>query len=557
MSKNKSLYSIVPQNSGKKSSIYGSNSTISTNKDTCYNNSINSNRLSHYSSFGTYKRDERYNSKYNHANSFLNRIEEKAKVDTIIGIKLECIKKNIKAKKIKRNAHNIFKTKRNYNNITKENNIHHNYITQFNVSNINKKNEFLLKNLYPFNNYFCQNSDISQNNNLLFGDSSPIINRAKNKTKNILSLNFENSNININHKIKRNSSNYHYKSERRNKLINKENKTNKRNENELNNKKMLNTDKNCKNKKLINKMIFNSSISNTIKPKKIEEQKKVDFGFETEKNKLKAIKKQYIYSTYNALDKIYLIKNDMNKINLYQNNIIDLNNKCAKYSDLIKQDNLEKYREENKKNLKKYKSLENISIDKTKAKIKPKNKNVSLSRIQSYNNNKKKFAKKDKKNMKKKNTKNKNENKGRCISAEITKRKEIKKERENKISNRIIRVLKNDYENNKIGNRLDYFNYLLKENEDRKKMFYNQLEKKSKQIENNKKGNNSCPYKYGMNINKGYNNNNIDKNLHIKYIYRPESEIDQNLIYQRINSRSDKNYYIKSFSYKRKNKLFI
>jgi hypothetical protein len=155
------------------------------------------------------------------------------------------------------------------------------------------------------------------------------------------------------------------------------------------------------------------------------------------------------------------------------------------------------------------------------------------------------------------NAKNKNDNKSRCFSAEILKRKEIKKERENKINNRIICVLKNDYENNKIGNRLDYCNYLLKENEEKKQMFYNQLENKSKQIENNKKRNNSCPYKYGMDINKGYNNNNIDKNLHIKYIYRPESEVNQNLIYQRINDKSDKNYYIKSFSYKRKNKLYI
>ena len=562
MSKNNNLYSFVPPNSGKKSSIYGSNSTISTNKDTCYNNSINSKRLSHYSSFGTYKRDERFSSKYNNANSLLNRIEETIKSDTIIGIKLENIKKNIKRKKIKRNTHNTFKTKRKINNVTKENNIHHEYITQFNISKTNnnynlkenKKAEILLKNLYPFNKYYCSNSYISQNNDLCFGDNSLI----KKKKKNILSLNFENSNINNNnkYKFKRNLSNYHYKSERKNKLINKENKNNKRNENvlELNNKKMLNTDKNIKNK-LINKIIFNSNISNKIKPQKNEEQKKADIDFETEKNKLKSIKKQYIYTTYKALDKIYFIKNNMNKINLYQNNIIDLNNKCAKYSDLIKQDNLQKYREENKKNLIKYKSLENITND--KAKLKAKNKKAISSRPQSYNINKNKIVRKDKKNMKKMNSKKKNENKSRCISAEIIKRKEIKKERENKINNRVIYVLKNDYENNKIGNKLDYCNYLLKENEEKKQKFYNQLEDKSKQIENNKKRNNSCPYKYGMDINKGYNNNNIDKNLHLKYIYRPESEINQNLIYQRINDKSDKNYYIKSFSYKRKNKLFI
>lgn len=555
MSNNNNLYSFVPPNSGKKSSIYASNSTISTNKDTCYNNSINSNRISHHSNFGTYKHDERYSSKYSNVNSILNRIEEKTKEDNIIGIKLENIKKNIKRKKIKRNTHNTFKAKRNKINANKENNFHHDYITQFNISNTNKnkRKEILLKNLYPFNNYFCQNSNISQNNNLLFEDSSPI----KNRTKSILSLNFENSNSNINinnnHKIKRNSSNYHYKSERKSKLINIENKSNKRNGNGL---EFNNTDKNIKKKKLINKMNFKSTINNTIKPQKNEVQKTAEIDFQTEKNKLKSLKKQYIYNSFNALDKIYLIKNNMNKINLYQNNIIDLNNKCAKYSDLIKQDNLQKYREENKKNLKKYKSSENITINKTK--LKSKNKKVISSRPQSYNINKNKIDKKDKKNLKKmNNTKNKNENKSRCISADIVKRKEIKKEREKKINNRVLYVLKNDYENNNMGNRLDYCNYLLKENEDKKQKFYNQLENKSKQIEDSKKRNNSCPYKYGMNINKGYNNNNIDKDLHIKYIYRPESEINQNLIYQRINDKSDKNYYIKSFSYKRKNKLFI
>jgi hypothetical protein len=300
MSKNKNLNSFVPPNSGKKSSIYGSSSTISTNKDTCYNNSINSNRLSHYSGLGTYKRDKRFSPKYKNANPLLNRIEEKIKSDAIIGIKLENIKKNIKRKNIKRNTHNTFKVKRNINNVTKENNIHHDYITQFNISKANnnctlkenKKTEILLKNLYSFNNYYYQNSYISQNNDLFLGDNSPI----KNKTKNILSLNFENSNINNKYKIRRNSSNYHYKSERKNKLINKEIKNNKRNENgfELKNKKMLNTDKNIKNKRLINKIICRFNISNRIKPQKKEEQKKVDIDFESEKNKLKSIKKQYI-----------------------------------------------------------------------------------------------------------------------------------------------------------------------------------------------------------------------------------------------------------------------
>ena len=44
------------------------------------------------------------------------------------------------------------------------------------------------------------------------------------------------------------------------------------------------------------------------------------------------------------------IKEKMSNISHYQNNILELNNKCLKYSSLSREDNLKKYKEENKRN---------------------------------------------------------------------------------------------------------------------------------------------------------------------------------------------------------------
>ena len=105
---------------------------------------------------------------------------------------------------------------------------------------------------------------------------------------------------------------------------------------------------------------------------------------------------------------------------------------------------------------------------------------------------------------------------------------------------------------------MDFYNNLLTNNEEKKKLFYDELEYKSNQIINkHNRSSLSCPYKYEINIYEGYNNQNIDKNLHLKYIYNPGSEFNQNYYYQKLNEDKDKNYSINSFSFKRKNKFFL
>ena len=63
-----------PDSYSKRNNIYGSESSISTNRDSIYNKySLRSNNrtISHYSNFGNYKREE------NNLYSFLNKYEEK------------------------------------------------------------------------------------------------------------------------------------------------------------------------------------------------------------------------------------------------------------------------------------------------------------------------------------------------------------------------------------------------------------------------------------------------------------------------------------------------
>ena len=66
----------------------------------------------------------------------------------------------------------------------------------------------------------------------------------------------------------------------------------------------------------------------------------------------------------------------------------------------------------------------------------------------------------------------------------------------------------------------------------------------------------NSPYIYNLNFHKHFYSQNIDKNLHLKYIYSPDSDINQKLYIQKSKEENNKDYYINSFSYKRKNKIF-
>ena len=402
---------------------------------------------------------------------------------------------------------NNFKTKKLLNI---KNNFTHKYISQFNINC--KGNKEKTKNIktiiYPLksNNYLNNEKNIS----------------IKNKTLNILNLNLNEKPKDKEANLKRCISNYLSENKEK-KILQKKNKL------EINKRKYC-TEKNRKNKKLIRKRLLETNISemgvgnNNFKENNINK-------FNSNKKKLELIKQQYKENKINTQKIFHEVKYNFNKIKYYNNTIIDFNNKSQKYSDLISINDLTKYKIENIRNLKKYKN-----------KLKQNNNKRPLS----YNKNKKQEKK----------IKTFGGAKEKIINTKKQKRKEIKEEL---INNRVLEVLKNDSENNNIKNCLDYYNYLLWNNKEKRQLFFDELENKSNPINNNQiRKSHSCPYKYEINLDKGYyNNNNIDKNLHLKYIYQPGNEMNQNLYYQKLNDNSSKNYYISSFSYKRKNKYLL
>ena len=498
-----------PKSFSNRNYIYGNESSLSTKTNTTTLFYANSNRINNNGTNFLNGNNEGRNF-YSFVNS-----KEKKNLKTANNNSINDKRENIKKcfPKYKRNNFNSKKY------INKLNNIDNRFITQFNINNNREENE---KNQLYSNNYSILNYSKNLNN-----EKNSSITK---KTAFVLNLKSENNN---------------------NKNIEKCLSTSKRNNeqtrnkdnNKFNKRKIYNTEKHIKNKKLIRKMNSNNNNNNNF-PKKqqyiIQENK--ELNFDSEKNKLELIKQQYIDNTINTQKTIHQVKDNFNKINTYNENILKLNDKCLKYTDLVQPDNLYKYREENNNNLKKYKPKQNI--------------NKNIKRPLTYDKHLKNRNKKNKNKIK--NDINLVENKKKYLSAETIKRKEIKEKRNKKINNRVLNVLKNEYKNNKIEKCLDFYNNLLKNNEEKKQLFYDELEYKSKKLKNNRNRSSlSCPYKYEINIYEGYNNQNIDKNLHLKYIYNPGSEINQNYIYQKINEDKDKNYSINSFSYKRKNKFFL
>ncbi len=283
-----------------------------------------------------------------------------------------------------------------------------NFIFQFQPKNIEQN----WKNLFYKSNssyhYSLNNNHINnENNSSIKNKTISILNTKSNEIRNIK----EKANL-------KNKNNYE--------LYKKINKNN-------------NTFRNRKNKKLIVKNSV-KNINNT--DMNIRGNKNI---FELDKNNLELIKQKYINNTIST-QKIFIeVKNNLNKNKYNINNILNLNKRCLKFSDAIKPNNLYQYKEENIKNLKQ---------------CNPKDKNITLTKKPlSYN----KFLEKEKSN-------NLNKKK-KFLSAENIKRKEIKESRKKNINNRVTNVLKNDYINNNITKILDYYNYLLHDNEEKRNYF--------------------------------------------------------------------------------------
>ena len=176
---------------------------------------------------------------------------------------------------------------------------------------------------------------------------------------------------------------------------------------------------------------------------------KFDLG--NEKKKIELIKKQYIKNIKNSHILFHDIKEKMNNITHYQNNILDLNNKSLKYSALSQEDNLKKYKEENIKNLKNY------QLKKEQIKRRP-------------------FSCEDKKEKGKKARKFRK----KILSAEMKDRRE---KREKEINDKIGKIKNYNIIKNKCYNSLRFYNELLDINKDKKQNFYNYLKQK---LNNNK-----------------------------------------------------------------------
>ena len=162
------------------------------------------------------------------------------------------------------------------------------------------------------------------------------------------------------------------------------------------------------------------------------------------------MKKQYIKSIKSTHALFHDIKNKMSNISEFQKNILDLNNKCLKYSYLSQEDNLKKYKEENKRNLREYKLKKSEIITK---------------RPFSCNDIKKKKKKKNLKMVKEKIFSEK------IINKVEKKEKEIKE----KLNN-----IKNDNNINiQCHNSLRFFNEVLNDNKEKKSNFYNYIKQKA------------------------------------------------------------------------------
>ena len=334
------------------------------------------------------------------------------------------------------------------------------------------RNKNSLKRQYDYND-LEENEKKTNINNIKI--QSYIVNKENKNEKNI-----ESSKINYNYYPKEYSSfNYYYKiyngkNSLINKIINilnlkKENlkqykskivssnflsyKQNKKVQKKENAKDKLNEKKN-KSQQIIKSKTDNFSknywINNNGKKNANNINTNKKFDINKEKKVIELMKKQYIKNIKSTHALFHDIKNKMSNISEFQKNILELNNKCLKYSSLSREDNLKKYKEENKRNLREYKLKKN---------------EINTKRPFSCNDIKRKNKKKNLKMVKKKIFSEK-------IMNKVEKREKDIKEKLNNIKN---------YNNINIQcyNSLRFFNEVLNDNKEKKSNFYNYIKQKA------------------------------------------------------------------------------
>ena len=186
------------------------------------------------------------------------------------------------------------------------------------------------------------------------------------------------------------------------------------------------------------------------KTKRISTNEKIDFN--EEKEKISLLKNQYINNIKNTHILFHDIKNKMSNITEFQKNILELNKKSLKYLTLSKEDNLKKYKDENKEKLNVYKLKKN-----------------QITKRPFSCNDKIEIKKKKKTIVKKK-----------VLSEEVVNRA---RKRGNFIKEKINNIKKYDNINSICYKSLRFCNEILKENQEKKLNFYIYLKQK---VNNNK-----------------------------------------------------------------------
>ena len=211
--------------------------------------------------------------------------------------------------------------------------------------------------------------------------------------------------------------------------------------------------KEFKNKKLNEKCNKTQSIKERKKTLKNDLKKNnnnisTKSDFNNEQKKLDLIKKQYIKNIKKSQIIFHDIKEKMSNISHYQNNILELNNKCLKYSNLSQQDSLKKYKEENSKNLKDYKLKNNQNYKRP----------LSCGNNKINNRNIKKLRKK-------------------LLNSNLL---NVKEKRENDIKDKLEKIKTYNSIRNECYNSLKLCNEIYEINKDKKVNFYNYLKQKIK-----------------------------------------------------------------------------
>jgi len=337
------------------------------------------------------------------------------------------------------------------------------------------RNKNSLKRQYDYNDLEENEKKTNINNIKIQSYISHIVSKENKNEKNIKS-----SRVNYNYYQKEYSSfNYYYKNNNgKNALINKtinilnlkkenlkQNKSKIVSSNFLSYKQNKKTQKKTYAKDKINEkknksqQIIKSKIDNFSKNYGINNNGKKNtnniginkkFDINSGKKVIELMKKQYIKNIKSTNSLFHDIKNKMSNISEFQKNILDLNNKCLKYSYLSQEDNLKKYKEENKRNLREYKLKKSEIITK---------------RPFSCNDIKKRKKKKNLKMVKEKIF-------GEKIKNKVEKREKEIKEKLNNIKN---------YNNINIQcyNSLRFFNEVLNDNKEKKSNFYNYIKQKA------------------------------------------------------------------------------